>query len=240
MNLLCHAYCLMGNHYHLLVETPDGNLSLAMRQLNGVYAQAFNRRHERVGHLFQGRYLSKLVEKDTYLLAVSRYIELNPVRAGYVARPDAWEWSSFRAHIGSTAMPVFLSSEWLLAQFDPDDRDRARCQYRDFVLEERETTVGDRGGGPILGSTPFVEQFRDVAAGVASANEIPRRERFIGRPELEQLFGGSIDRNSRNRRIVQAYVEHGYTMAEISRFLGLSRMTISRAIGQCCNVRPDP
>ena len=95
-NWLCHAYCLMSNHYHLLIETPDGNLSAGMRQLNGCYTQQVNRRHGRVGHLFQGRFKGILVEKDAYLLEMARYIVLNPVRAGMVASPADWPWSSYR------------------------------------------------------------------------------------------------------------------------------------------------
>ena len=97
---ICHAYCLMENHYHLLIETPDGNLSFGMRQLNGVYTQLFNRRHQRTGHLFQGRYTSILIQKDSHLLEVCRYVVLNPVRARVVERPEAWKWSSYRATAG--------------------------------------------------------------------------------------------------------------------------------------------
>ena len=89
-NWICHAYCLMNNHYHLVVETPDGNLSKGMRQLNGVYTQYFNRKHHRVGHIFQGRYKSILIEKESYLLEVSRYVVLNPVRAKAVKKPEDW------------------------------------------------------------------------------------------------------------------------------------------------------
>jgi REP element-mobilizing transposase RayT len=93
----CHAYCLMGNHYHLLVQTLEPNLSIAMRQLNGVYAQRFNRRHERCGHVLQGRFGAQLVGGDAYLRELCRYIVLNPVRAGLVAHPGDWRWSSFQA-----------------------------------------------------------------------------------------------------------------------------------------------
>lgn len=103
--LLCHAYCLMGNHYHLLLQTPESNLSVAMRQLNGVYTQRFNRRHERCGHVLQGRFGAQLVDGDAYLREVCRYIVLNPVRAGLVAHPGEWRWSSFRATAGETAVP---------------------------------------------------------------------------------------------------------------------------------------
>ncbi len=95
-----HAYCLMDNHYHLVVETPDGNLSKGMRQLNGVYTQRFNRQHQRVGHVFQGRYKAIIVQKEAYLLELARYVVLNPVRAGMVGTPDQWPWSSYRATAG--------------------------------------------------------------------------------------------------------------------------------------------
>ena len=104
-NWVCHAYCLMGNHYHLVVETVEGNLSQGMRQLNGVYTQASNRRHQRTGHLFQERFKGVLVDKDAYLLELSRYVVLNPVRAGMVERPEQWPWSSHRAMMGDVGSP---------------------------------------------------------------------------------------------------------------------------------------
>ena len=96
-NWLCHAFCLLDNHYHLIIETPDPNLSLGMRQLNGVYTQSFNRIHQRVGHVFQGRYKAILVEKGNHLLELCRYVVLNPVRAGMVSKPGDWKWSSLKA-----------------------------------------------------------------------------------------------------------------------------------------------
>ncbi len=107
---ICHGYCLMDNHYHLLVETPESNLCRGMRQINGLYTQGFNRRHGRVGHLFQGRYKSILVEKDSYLLQLSRYIVLNPVKAGMVKAPEDWEWSSYQSTAGLSTAPDFLGS----------------------------------------------------------------------------------------------------------------------------------
>ena len=113
---ICHAYCLMDNHYHLLLETPDGNLSLGMRQLNGVYTQAFNRRHNRAGHLLQGRYKGILVQKDSHLLEVSRYVVLNPVRARMAETADAWKWSSYRATAGGAGHPPLLTTAWMNGQ----------------------------------------------------------------------------------------------------------------------------
>jgi putative transposase len=131
---ICHAYCLMANHYHLLIETPKANLSLGMRQLNGVYTQSFNRRHRKVGHLFQGRFKAILVEKDSYLLELCRYIVLNPVRVKGNGQAGAWKWSSYRATAGSASVAEFLTTDWVLGQFGKS-RPTAQKRYRDFVRE---------------------------------------------------------------------------------------------------------
>ncbi len=102
------AYCLMGNHYHFVLHTRKANLSLLMRHLNGVYTQAFNRRHNKVGHLLQGRFSAILVDRDAYLLEVCRYVELNPVRARMVDEPAQWPWSSYRGHVGQASTPQWL------------------------------------------------------------------------------------------------------------------------------------
>ncbi len=109
------AYCLMTNHYHLLVETPDGNLSKGMRQLNGVYTQRFNPKHKKMGHLFQGRFKGILVQKESYLLELARYIVLNPVRAKMVRAVESWPWSSYLATTGRVSKPDWLETDWLLA-----------------------------------------------------------------------------------------------------------------------------
>ena len=106
------AYCQMGNHYHLVLYTRQGNLSRLMRHLNGVYTQAFNRRHGLVGHLFQGRFKAILVDRDAYLLALCRYVERNPVAAGLVKAPDAWRWSSCQAHLGPVPTPGLARQPW--------------------------------------------------------------------------------------------------------------------------------
>ena len=100
------AYCLMGNHYHLVLHTRQANLSRVMRHVNGVYTQAFNQRHGLVGHLLQGRFKAILVDRDTYLLALCRYVERNPVAAAMVARAGDWVWSSYRAHVGLAPTPA--------------------------------------------------------------------------------------------------------------------------------------
>ena len=107
------AYCLMGNHYHFVLHTRRANLSLLMRHINGVYTQTFNRQHNKVGHLFQGRFKAILVDRDAYLLEVCRYVDLNPVRARMVKKPEAWAWSSYRAHVGLEDSPVWLDTNGL-------------------------------------------------------------------------------------------------------------------------------
>ena len=122
----------MDNHYHLLIETLEGNLALGMRQMNGVYTQLFNRAHGRAGHLFQGRYKSILIQKDSHLLEVCRYVVLNPVRAKMAETPEAWKWSSYLATAGRGASHPCLTKEWVLAQFGRKQA-LAEKEYRKFV-----------------------------------------------------------------------------------------------------------
>ena len=133
-NWLVHAYCLMDNHYHLLVETLDSNLSNGMRQLNGVYTQTSNRRHGKAGHVFQGRYKAILVQKESYLLELARYIVLNPVRARMVRTAKAWPWSSYRDTAGYRQAPEWLTTEWMLSAFGKN-LGAAQKKYRQFVSE---------------------------------------------------------------------------------------------------------
>ena len=128
----CHTYCLMGTHYHLLVETPDPDVSAGLQYLNGCYAQWFNRRHRRRGHLFGARFWGELVANDSHLLELSRYIVRNPVRAGLCTHPIEWRWSSYGAMIGARPQPLFLTTGWLLEQFAAQ-RPVARERYRAWV-----------------------------------------------------------------------------------------------------------
>jgi REP element-mobilizing transposase RayT len=171
-----HGWCQMGNHYHLIVETVEGNLAQGMRHLNGVYTQDFNRRHQRVGHVFQGRYKAILVEKDSYLLELSRYVVLNPVRAQMVAVPEAWPWSSYGAMVGKGA-PAWLQTDWLLGQFSAD-RHTAIAAYARFVHEGMgQASIWDRLKGQIfLGSDEFIARLTAHAANPA-ISEIPRAQR---------------------------------------------------------------
>lgn len=233
-NWLCHAYCLLDNHYHLIVETPDPNLSLGMRQLNGVYTQAFNRSRQRVGHVFQGRYKAILVEKESHLLELCRYVVLNPVRAGMVARPDGWMWSSYHATAYAGKVLAYLTVDWLLGQFS-DQRQAARQRYRKFVaagLAERPRLWKDLVGQVFLGGEHFVARMREQLGDRQEIKEIPRVQRYPGRPSLDRIFADarSRDRQQRNQRIEEARITHGYTLKEIADVLGIHYTTVSKVI----------
>jgi putative transposase len=130
----CHAYCLMPNHFHLVIETPEPNISAGMQRLNSTYAQWFNVRYGYTGHLFQGRFYGQLVESAYHLLELARYVVLNPVRAGFCSDAGGWKWSSYRAIVGEIKRTGFLTVGWLLSQFGRDPR-RARDTFRQFVLD---------------------------------------------------------------------------------------------------------
>jgi len=231
-NWLCHAYCLMDNHYHLLIETPEGNLSQGMRQLNGVYTQAYNRRHKKVGHIFQGRFRAILVEKESYLLELCRYIILNPVRARAVDSPGDWKWTSYRATAGKTKAAPCLTVDWILGQFGADRKQAARS-YEAFVntgLRE-ESPWKNLRGQILLGDDGFVGKFKELLSDKELIREIPRRQRYVGRPELRTIFGEN-DLQKRKETMHRAHVKYGYTLKEIAAFLGIHYTTVSRAVNE--------
>ena len=232
-NWMCHAYCLMDNHYHLLVETIDGNLSQGMRQVNGVYTQRFNRSHNRVGHIFQGRYKSILVERENYLLELCRYVVLNPVRAGVTEVPGRYRWSSYRTTAGLRKRPSFLTVDWILRRFSSRRLD-ARKRYRSFVL------AGGGGQSPwadltaqcVLGGREFIERISPALKEKSNLVEVPRQERFAFRPPLEDLMGERVleSKADRNKVIARAHLDYGYTLSEIAQQLGLHYTTISKIV----------
>lgn len=234
-NWICHAYCLMDNHYHLLIETPDGNLSIGMRQLNGVYTQLFNKRRRRAGHLFQGRYYAILVQKDTHLLEVCRYVVLNPVRGHVKKRPEEWKWSSYRATAGQEGAHSCLTTEWILGQFSRR-REEAEKKYRQFVQEGigKETIWNEVKGQAILGEEAFVEKLIDYVREHKDVVEIPKSQRYINRPGLEKIFTDEVlqTREKRNQKIAEAVEKYGYTQREIADHLGLHFTSVSRLMKQ--------
>jgi len=161
---ICYAYCLMDNHYHLLIETPQPDLVAGMRRLNGVYTQAFNYRRKKPGHVFQGRYQSILVDKDNYLLELCRYLVLNPVRAKLVKSPEQWSWSSYAATAGLVKAESWLATERVLALFSG-----SRKRYQRFVLEGigKESVWQDLKGQIYLGDESFLKRMQDQIEGKA-------------------------------------------------------------------------
>ena len=235
-NWQIHAWCQMRNHYHLIVETIEGNLSAGMRQLNGVYTQAFNRRHQRTGPLYQGRFKAILVERDSYLLELSRYVVLNPVRAGMVKQPRQWPWSSYHAMIGTAARPEWLHTDWLLSQFG---RQRARqiARYTEFVLQgiRGPGVWQDLKGQVYLGSDVFVETMRarTEADHELASKESPRMQRRA----LAALaaLAKSLDYyrehfDDAKQGMAAAYATGDYTLQAVADAFGVHYSTVSRAV----------
>ena len=224
----CFAFCLMPNHYHAVLETRRANLSRLMRHLNGVYTQRYNRRHDKVGHLFQGRFRAILVDRDAYFLEVCRYVDLNPVRARLVKRPQQWDWSSYRAHVGLEDRPAWLDSRSLLGQFADSER-TGRRRYAEFVAQGHRVRLWDEvlTGQIYLGDERFVARVRAKRGLGKASREIPRAQRRGKVLPLERYLR---HQGHRDEGIARAYSEGGYTQSAIAAVLGLSVSRISRVI----------
>ena len=226
-NWVCHAWCLMSNHYHIVVETIEGNLAQGMRHLNGVYTQTLNRTHHRVGHVFQGRYKAIIVEKDGYLLELARYVVLNPLRANMVKDVADWTWSSYAAMTGGQAVPDWLETDWILGQFSAQRR-RAIKLYVDFVRAGVGLpSIWDQLSGQVyLGSEPFIKGMQRLTDKVA-IGEIPRAQR---RPLAKPLSHYQAKYRDPKAAMVAAYATGDYTMQAIADFFGVHYATVSRAV----------
>ena len=239
-NWSVHAWCLMDNHYHLLIETPDSNLSKGMRYLNGVYTQRFNRRHAHVGHLFQGRFKAVLVDKDGYLLELARYIVLNPVRAGMVESAEQWEWSSYRVMAGLVVPPEWFDREWLLGYFGKSNKVAVQ-QYMQFVADGviQPSPWSMLKKQIFLGGENFVAQMQGkISPDRRQLSEIPQAQKRAVPSSLEKYVA---DTDSRNEAIVAAYRSGGHTLQNIGDHFGLHYSTISRIVHRNMQKeRPDP
>lgn len=227
-NWLCHAWCLMDNHYHLMIQTPDGNLSKGMRQLNGVYTQASNRRHRRVGHLFQGRFKAILVDSDTYLLELTRYVVLNPVRAGMVKKPENWPWSSYRASVGLEPAAPWLEVDGLLAQF-AKRRSLAQQRYAEFVAQgiNADSPWLKLKGQVYLGDDQFVERMQTHHQTGREDVQIPIAQRRPPPRPLSEIERIAPDRND---AILAAYATGGYSYQQIADYFGVHFTTVGRIV----------
>ena len=235
LNWVMHAFCQMANHYHLLLETVDGNLARGMRQLNGEFTQRFNRRHALVGHLFQERYKAILMQKEAYLLELTRYIVFNSLRAGMVTSLDDWPWSSFPLTVGASPSPDWFDPDVLLRQFASErgtDRDTERSAsihaYRKFVM------AGKGLPSPmlylrhqlLLGDDAFVELHKLALSG-APLREVSKAQRRAVAMTLPQY---QLHYADRDEAMAHAYQSGAYTMAMIAEHFGVHSMTVSRAV----------
>lgn len=237
--ILIHCYVLMDNHYHLVLETPLGNLLKVMHGINSAYTGYFNRKHDRSGHLFQGRYKGILVEKDRYLLELSRYVHLNPVKAGKTDQPEKYKWSSYPGYIWKSKEIQWVEYTWTLSQFGSNEVS-SRQQYRDFVIrglkQPEKNPFSELYGQIILGSKEFIEKIKESIKTDALDKEIVERKRLTEYVPPEEIFSAVSsffktdidslkDKGSRNNtaKKVAIYL--------IKRYSGLSNMEIGHIFG---------
>ncbi|MGX9730047.1 transposase [Janthinobacterium aestuarii] len=234
-HFIVHSFCQMSNHYHLLVETVEANLSQGMRQLNGVYTQHFNRRHKLVGHVLQGRYKAILVQKENYLLELTRYIILNPVRAHMVASPDDWHWSSHHYVLDDTASPCWLTRDWLLSQFGTT-REEAVANYSRFVAAGMGETspLAHTCHQMLLGDDAFVSAHQQSQLSDAF-KDTPRQQRravSLSLAQYKALY------SNRDEAMARAYLSTAFTMSHIAAAFHVSSRTVSRAVSTFSKTQP--
>jgi REP element-mobilizing transposase RayT/predicted DNA-binding protein YlxM (UPF0122 family) len=232
-----HAYCLMSNHYHLLLETPSGNLSKIMQHVNGAYTNYFNVKRKRNGHLFQGRYKAIVIEADEYVQELSRYIHLNPVRANMVAAPEEYRWSSYLDYIGARKRPEWLEISFVLDCFGKGE-DRFR-KYRGFVEEllgsEYDSPFSGVVASTILGSESFVYELTEKHIdGKQSDRELPAARKLMSKPSLQAILEAVKDISSSSRVTKNAgiYLCHKFSGAglkEIGEKFGTKESAVSQA-----------
>ncbi|MEA3249818.1 MAG: transposase [Patescibacteria group bacterium] len=225
------AFCLMDNHYHLVIKTLEATLSRGMQWLNGSYSQWFNRQHNRTGHLFQGRFKDTLIQHGAHLNIANRYVVLNPVRAGLVSGPEQYEWSSYLATIGAGETFDCLTPDAVLAEFGVE-RSEAIRNYQSFVL----TGIGEDSPDiyvPIFGDDDFRETTMNEFGTDLLDHEYPRTERQSFRPDLSRLIpfaekrcGNNIA--ERNKGIVQAIHNFGYSQTEVAQYIGIHYSRVSK------------
>ena len=227
-NWVVHGYCQMSNHYHLLSETVDGNLSRGMRQLNGIYTQTFNRRYHESGHLFQGRYKSILVQKESHLLELNRYVVLNPVRAKMVTKPEDWAWSSYNIMIGAGTEYRWLDVDWTLNQFGKH-RTQAISAYRKFVMEGKGLPDPKREikHQMFLGNDSFISRHIQKIEKTETLREVSKAHK---RSVALTLFDYQRKYPLRDEAMAKAYLSGAYTMSEIGVHFKVHYMTVSRAV----------
>jgi len=189
--IVLHCYVLMDNHYHLVLETPLGNLVKVMHGVNSSYTGYFNRKYVRAGHLFQGRYKAIVVQKDAYLLELSRYVHLNPVRAGIVKDPEEYTWSSYLGYIRKSKRVEWVEYAWILSHFDQGGK-AGQKNYRQFVTgalgKDKDSPLRQLYGQLVLGSEEFIEKIKALLKGEKISQEIVERKRLEHYPRPDKIL----------------------------------------------------
>jgi REP-associated tyrosine transposase len=225
-----YAYCLMGNHYHVVMQTHRPNLSRLMRHVNGVYTLRYNRCHDKVGHLFQGRFKAVLVDQESYFLEVCRYVDLNPVRARMVKRPRDWPWSSYGAHAGHADLQPWLDSRALHKRLAPHAPLRdGPASYAEFVAQGKGVKLWDEAlrGQIYLGNEAFVKRVQTRLT-AKPGREIPRAQHRPAPRPLAYYFSKA----DRDQAMLLAYRDGGYTQTAIAEAAKLSVSRVSRLIAK--------
>ncbi len=233
-----HAYCLMSNHYHLMIETPEGNLSRIMKHINNSYTNYFNIKRKRAGHLLQGRYKAILIEADAYAAELSRYIHLNPVRAKMVSSPEEYKWSSYRFYSEGEA-PSWLSTGFVLGYFGSEPEEQSRS-YRTYIMEAIGKKFFDPLSGSvastILGSDDFVRDIREkYLEGRDSERDIPALRELTPKPDILMIKGAAEESFSKDGRLARAagiYLCHrfsGAKLQDIGDLYGISQSGVTQA-----------
>jgi REP element-mobilizing transposase RayT len=227
LGVSCLSYCLMRNHYHLLLKPSECPLSRMMQQLNSGYCRWFNKEHGRKGHVLEGRYKSLIVEHGDYLLRAIRYMALNPVAAGYVPEPGAWRWSAYRALAGIEHSSLLaLAAIW--REFHPFDQQMAQRRFVEFVSTE--DTVIEPRGPLVFGSEAFAHQLDPWLEPHREDLDLLNDERFASRPSLHMLFSDTAGRHTVNRAMRDAHFCHAYTLRQIADFHDCHPTTVWRRI----------
>ena len=238
-NAVIHVYCMMDNHYHLLLETPSGNLPQIMRHLNGAYTTYFNVKRKRSGHLFQGRYKAILVDIDEYAKELSRYIHLNPVRAKMVAIPEAYTWSSYQFYIGKQKSPEWLYTDFILSYFGKKVS-IAQNNYQQFVTEiiskKYDSPLDDVISSTLLGSPDFIAFIKDkYLSGKEPDKDIPALKELTEKVSVQDIFDEVefvFGKESVLARNVKMYLCQRYTgekLKVIGKYFGISESGVSQA-----------
>lgn len=239
---IIHAYCLMGNHYHLLLETPRENLSQVMHHINGAYTTYYNIKRRRSGHLFQSRYKAILVEKDAYCQELSRYIHLNPLRAGMVNMVEEYHWSSYQSYIGMRKDEQWLETGYVLGYFG-SGKSTARKKYRKYVEEAVGKAVDDPSklvyASTILGGASFISWVQNLIKeeikGSKKKKDVPALKGLAGKPSLDRIqevvtnMAGSDSRMIKKMCLYVSQCIAGYSLSEIGERCGMEGAAVSQS-----------